>query len=180
MGGGKSVWFQPFAHVWNFPRNLGNRVILVFFRVWNTHNCVILIFFHVMATCSDRVLISLGLMHNLHRWRIQCLEAMDKWPCGDCFTFYSMMLRDDILIENNKYGYVTMQNNGTMKIVNFTHAHTAETRRSFLHPWMPGTRLGSMQPYIPCVWALKSKWVGKIVKNGDYRILYNKTGSTNY
>ena len=26
------------------------------------------------------------------------------------------MLRDDVLIENNKYGYVTMQNNGAMKI----------------------------------------------------------------
>ena len=41
------------------------------------------------------------------------------------------MLRDDVLIENNKYGYVTMQNNGAMKLVNFTHAQTAETRRSF-------------------------------------------------
>ena len=69
---------------------------------------------------------------HLHRWRIQCLEAMDdhvvivcgdcftmwcltmwwliQWPCGDCFTFYSTMLRDDVLIENNKYGYMTMQN----------------------------------------------------------------------
>ena len=27
------------------------------------------------------------------------------------------MLRNDVLIENNKYGYVTMQNNGAMKIV---------------------------------------------------------------
>ena len=44
------------------------------------------------------------------------------------------MLRDDILIENNKYGYVTMQNNGAKKIVNITHAQTAETRRSFLRP----------------------------------------------
>ena len=31
------------------------------------------------------------------------------------------MLRDDVLIENN----------GAMKIVNFTHVQTAETRRSF-------------------------------------------------
>ena len=51
--GGKNAWFQPFAHARNFPRNLGNRVILVFFRVWVTHNRVILIFFHIMATCSD-------------------------------------------------------------------------------------------------------------------------------
>ena len=37
--GGNNAWFQAFVHVQNFPRNLGNRVILVFF--W------------VMATCSD-------------------------------------------------------------------------------------------------------------------------------
>ena len=61
------------------------------------------------------ILISLGLTHNLHRRRIQCPEAMDKWPCGDCFTFYSAMLPNDVLIENNKYGYVTMQNNRAMK-----------------------------------------------------------------
>ena len=30
------------------------------------------------------------------------------------------------------------------KIVNFTHAQTAETRRSFLHPWMPGMRLAQL------------------------------------
>ena len=44
------------------------------------------------------------------------------------------MLRDDVLIENSKYSYVTMQNNGAMKIVDFTHAQTAETRHSFLRP----------------------------------------------
>ena len=38
------------------------------------------------------------------------------------------MLRDDVLIENNKYGCIIMQNNWAMKIVNFTHAQTAETR----------------------------------------------------
>ena len=27
------------------------------------------------------------------------------------------MLRDDVLTENNKYGYVTMQNNRAMKVV---------------------------------------------------------------
>ena len=41
------------------------------------------------------------------------------------------MLCDEVLIENNKYGYVTMQNNGAMKIVNFMHVQTAETRCSF-------------------------------------------------
>ena len=50
---GKNAWFQPFAHARNFPRNLGNHVMLVFFHVWITHNCVILIFFRVMTTCSD-------------------------------------------------------------------------------------------------------------------------------
>ena len=45
------------------------------------------------------------------------------------------MLRDDVLIENIKYGCVIMQNNGAMKLVNFTHAQTAETRRSFHHLW---------------------------------------------
>ena len=95
----------------------------------------------------QQVLISLGLMHSLHRRRIQCLEAMDEWPCGDCFTFYSVMLCDE-------YGYVTMQNNGAMKIVNFTHAQMAETRHSFLRPWTPGTRLtctyASVSNYLWC------------------------------
>ena len=45
------------------------------------------------------------------------------------------MLCDDVLIKNNKYGWVSMQNNGSMKTVNFTHAITAETRHSFL-PFM--------------------------------------------
>ena len=39
-----------------------------------------------------RVLISLGLTHNLQRRRIQWLEVMDKWSCGDCFTFYSVKM----------------------------------------------------------------------------------------
>ena len=47
---------------------------------------------------------------------------MEKLLCGDCFTFYSMVLHDDVLIESNKYGCVIMQNNGAMKIVNFMHA----------------------------------------------------------
>ena len=37
------------------------------------------------------------------------------------------MLHDDVLIRNNKYGYITMQTNGAMKIVNFTHVQTGET-----------------------------------------------------
>ena len=51
------------------------------------------------------------------------------------------MVHNDVLIKNNKYGYVTMQNNGAMKIVNFTHVQMAETRRSFLRPWTSGMRL---------------------------------------
>ena len=35
-----------------FSRNLGNRVILVFFCVWITHNRVILVFFHVIDEFS--------------------------------------------------------------------------------------------------------------------------------
>ena len=45
------------------------------------------------------------------------------------------MVCNDVLIKNNKYGYVIMQNNETMKKVNFTNAQMAETRRSF-HPSM--------------------------------------------
>ena len=55
------------------------------------------------------------------------------------------MLRD---VENNNDGYVIMQNNGAMKIVNFAHAQTAETRRSFLIPWTPGTRLEGVIFYL--------------------------------
>ena len=80
---------------------------------------------------------------------MQWLEAMGKWPCGDCFTFYSVVMRDDVLIEKNNDGCVIMQNNGAMKIVNFTHA---QTRRSFLRPWTPGTRLHpscAAQPLLP-------------------------------
>ena len=130
----------------NFPRNLGNRAILVFFREWIMHNRVILVaILHHNGHLQQQwrwILISLGLMHNLHKRRIQWLEAMEKWPCGDSFTFYSVVLRDDVLIENNNYGCVIMQNNGAMKIVNFTHAQTAETRCSFLCLWTSGTRLG--------------------------------------
>ena len=37
------------------------------------------------------------------------------------------MLHNDVLIESNKYGCDIVQNNGTMKIVNFTHVQMAET-----------------------------------------------------
>ena len=40
---------------------------------------------------------------------------MEKWPCGDSFTFYSVVLRDDVLIENNNYGCVIVQNNEQWK-----------------------------------------------------------------
>ena len=41
-----------------------------------------------------------------------------------------LSLCDDALIENQN-GCVILQNNGPMKIVNFVHAQTAETRFSF-------------------------------------------------
>ena len=47
MGGGKNAWFQPFAHALNLPRNLGNRVILVFFHIWIMHMC----YFGILPTC---------------------------------------------------------------------------------------------------------------------------------
>ena len=43
------------------------------------------------------------------------------------------MLRDNVLIENIRYGCIIIQNNGAMKLVNFTHAQTAETKCSFHH-----------------------------------------------
>ena len=102
MGGGKNTWFNPFAHVRNFPRNLGNRVILVLFSI--------------MATCSD---------------------SDDEFSSA-----LVLLLHDDVLIKNNNYGCINMQNNGAMKIVNFTHVQMTETRRSFLCQWTSGMRLG--------------------------------------
>ena len=136
-GGGKNAWFQPLAHARNFLRNLGNRVILVFFYVWITHNHVILVFFRIMVTCSnsDNKFSSALVLHIINTSK----EYSDWKPWrNDCVVivllFYSVVLRDDVLIENNNYVCVIMQNNGAMKIVNFTHAQTAETRRSFLRP----------------------------------------------
>ena len=114
MGGGKNAWFQPFAHALNLPRNLGNRVILVFFHIMDYAYVLFWYSSNVLWPLEWQwrwVLIGLGLMHNLHKLRIQWLEAMEKWPCGDCFTFYSVVLRNDVLIENNNYGCVIMQNN---------------------------------------------------------------------
>ena len=71
--GGKNIWFQPWKNAWFQP------------------------FAHLQWQLQ-RILISLGLIHNLHRWRRQWLEALEKWPCGDCLTFYSAMLHDDVWI----------------------------------------------------------------------------------
>ena len=107
-----------------------------------------------MATCSysDDEFSSALVWHIIYtdegyvQWMFG--GTREKWPYGDCFTFSSMVLRDDVLIENNKYGYVIMQNNGAMKIVNFTHVQTAETRCSFLRPWIPGMRLGCHKSFV--------------------------------
>ena len=48
-----------------------------------------------------------------------------------------MMLHDDVLIRNIKYGYVIMQNNGAMKIVNSTHAQTALSMNAGYEAMMP-------------------------------------------
>ena len=79
------------------------------------------------------VLISLGLMHNLHRQTKDTVTGnhgeMTMW-----WLFY-FLLCDAVrwcitcVIENNKYGYVMMQK--AMEIVNFMHAQMAETRHSF-------------------------------------------------
>ena len=127
---GKNTWFQPVCACTKFSQKSGKPC---YFGILS-HN-------GHLQTQWRRVLVSLGLTHNLHRRRIQWLEAIKKWPCGDCFTFSSLMLHDDVSIENNNYGCIIMQNNGAMKIVNFTYAQTAETRRSFLYPWTLGTRL---------------------------------------
>ena len=88
----KNAWFQLFAHAQNFPINLGNRVILVFFRV--------------MATYSDSDEFSSALV--LHK--IYTDEGYSDLKPGRndyvviVFTFYSAMLHNDVLIKNNKYG----------------------------------------------------------------------------
>ena len=58
--GGKNAWFQLFAHARNFPGN-------VFY-------CGILLHNGHLQWYWRQVLISLGLMHNLPRWRIQLLD----------------------------------------------------------------------------------------------------------
>ena len=137
----KECLVSAFCAFAKFSQKSGN-CYFVFFSVWNTHNCVILVFSCIMATCSDRddefsSALVLCIIYT-DRGYMQCLEAMNKWSCGDCYAFYSVMLHDDVLIENNKYGwviichygYINMQNNGALKMVNFTHEQTAETRHS--------------------------------------------------
>ena len=116
-----------------FPE-IWETVILVFFRIWVMHIHVILVFFRVMATCSDSDHeFSSALVFRI----IYTSEGYSDWkPWRNdhvviILLFSSVMLRN-VLIENNKFGCVIMQNNGAMKIVNFTHAQTAETRHSFL------------------------------------------------
>ena len=105
-------------------------VIFIFFLIWNTCNHVILVFFRVMATCSDR---DDELSSSLVLCIIYTDEGYSDWKpwINDHVVIVLLLLCDDVLIENNKYGYVTMPNYGAMKIVNFTHVQTAETRCSF-------------------------------------------------
>ena len=87
-----------------------------------------------MATYSDEPSSALVLR------KIYTDEGYSDWKPGRndhvviVFTFYSAMLHNDVLIKNKKYGWVIMQNDGAMKIVNFMHAQTAETRCSFRCP----------------------------------------------
>ena len=49
--------FRRFAHARNFPRNLGNSVILVFFRVtitYKRHICILCAAISVMAACDNK------------------------------------------------------------------------------------------------------------------------------
>ena len=92
------------------------------------HNRVILVFFCVIATCSDRD------DEFLSALVLRIIYTDEGYSVWKPWINYHVMVRIDVLIESNKYGYVTIQNNGAMKIANFTHAQTAETRRSFLCP----------------------------------------------
>ena len=56
------------------------------------------------------------------------------------WLFY-FLLHDGAQWRINQKQWVWLRHYGTMKIVNFTHAQTAETRCFFLHLWMPGTKL---------------------------------------
>ena len=64
-----------------------------------------------MATCNDRddEFTSALVLHIIYPD-----EEYSDWK--PLFYFYSAMLCDDVLIENIKYGYITIQNNGAMKI----------------------------------------------------------------
>ena len=95
-GGGarrERAWFQTFAHARSFPRNLRNRVILVFLCVWITHNRVISVFFRVMAICSDSDdKFSLALVLRM----IYTDEGYSDWKPGrnDCVVIVLLLLHD--------------------------------------------------------------------------------------
>ena len=115
--GGKNAWFQPFVHAQNFPRNLVNRVILIFFCQYNMHNRVILVFFRVVATCSDRD----GEFSSALALRISYTDkGYSMWKPWIYDHVVIVLLFTPrwcamTLIANNKYGYITMQNNEAMK-----------------------------------------------------------------
>ena len=143
-----------------FPE-IWETVILVFFCAWITHNRVILVFLCIIATCSDSddEFSSTLVLHIIYTsegyngwkpWRNGRVPAMIV-----LLLFYSVVLCDDscdVLIQNNHYGCIIMHNNGAMKIVNFMHAQTAETRCSFLCLWMPGTKLFMSNPFHGLDW----------------------------
>ena len=104
------------VYTWKkFLRNLGNRVILVFVHISITHNHVILVFFCIMATCSDsedEFLSSLALCiictsEGYSDWK--------PWRNDHVVIVLYFLLRNDVLIENSKYGCIIMQNNRAMK-----------------------------------------------------------------
>ena len=97
MEGGKNAWFQPFAHARNFPEIWETVLLLYSSMNWL---CITILFLYSSAYGHLQrqwrwVLISLGMTHYLHRRNVQWPEAMEKWLCGDCFAFSSVILRDD-------------------------------------------------------------------------------------
>ena len=117
--------------------------LLLYTCAYNVLGLCISVLFWYSYVCDNKFSSALVLrIYNLHKriyLYMQWLEAMEKWPCGHCFTCYSMILHDDVLIENNKYGCIIMQNNGAMKIVNFMHVK--QLKPAFCRLWMLGTRL---------------------------------------
>ena len=106
-----NAWFQLFVHVWNFPRNVGNHVILVFF-------CI-------LATCSDSDdEFSSALVLRI----IYTDEGYSDWkPWRNDHVVIVYFLLCNIAqwcINWKQYGRIIMQNIGAMKIVNFMHTCT--------------------------------------------------------